>query len=505
MRLNNNSLSGLPEAIAKPRYNRDLIKAGIVHLGLGAFHRAHQAVYTENCLNRFGGDWKIIGVSLRTPDVRDRMQAQNELYTVVERGLATTKYQVIGAIEKVIYAPENTAAVLSAMSSQTCKIISLTITEKGYCHNVVSDALNTRHPDIKHDLQHLSAPCSAIGFIVAALSRRKEQNTCIPTIVCCDNLPRNGDHLRQLVIEFATIIDGELGQWIAGAVSFPNTIVDRIVPTPSLQTITDLHKEQGYTDNAVINTELFSQWIIEDRFTSGRPAWEEAGALLVKDVAPYEGAKLRLLNGCHSAIAYLGYLAGYKTVHHVMQQAEFKMFIHYLMHEEIRPTVCPPSSLDLDHYCQELFERFANPALNHRTYQIAMDGSQKLPQRLLSVVHDQIVSRDGKIDAVSLAIAGWVRYACGVDEKGEGYVVQDPLAETMSTLFEQHGLHAENLTHSFLSLEEIFGPSTPINQKDKDLLKVKVSYWLDQLISAGAAETVKRFICDKTLYHKPVD
>ena len=493
MILTEHSLPELSNLIVKPTYNRTQTKAGIVHLGIGAFHRAHQAVYTENTLNRFGGNWKIIGVSLRKPDIRDCLRPQNDLYTVVKKGISDSQYQIIGAIHEILYAPEDTGVVLSAMSSDDCKIITLTITEKGYCHDIASGTLNTDHPDISHDLQNILEPRSAIGFLVASLQTRKQQGTCIPTIVCCDNLPANGDGLKRLVIEFANLLDQNLAEWIAATVSFPNTMIDRIVPASSEQDVKELYGTHGYLDTAVINTENFSQWIIEDRFTSGRPAWEEVGVLLVTDVKPYEEAKLRLLNGCHSAIAYLGYLAGHKYVHQVMQQPESKKFIHYLMQEEIRPTVSPPSNLDLDQYCQQLLERFANPTLNHQTYQIAMDGSQKLPQRLLSVIHDQVI-RQGKIDAISLVIAAWIRYACGVDEKGNTYAVQDPFAEKLRTLFQKHGLSAEKLAAAFLDLKEIFGSPTDGNDEERALLKIKVSYWLDRLISQGIVKTVKYFI-----------
>ena len=496
MKLTEDNLHQLPDTILKPQYDRSLTNAGIVHLGIGVFHRAHQAVYTENVLNSFGGNWKIIGVSLKTPNIRDCMRPQNELYTVVEKGLSKARYQVIGSIHKILYAAEDTKTILSAMSHDDCKIISLTITEKGYCRDPVSGRLNIDHPDIAHDIRNILEPRSAIGFLVSSLQRRKNQNVCIPTIVCCDNLPQNGDNLRKQVLEFANWINSDLQEWITETVSFPNTMVDRIVPAVSSNDIEELNREQGYLDNAVVSTEFFSQWVIEDRFTSGRPAWEKVGALLVKNVNPYEEAKLRLLNGCHSAIAYLGYLAGHQYVHQVMQQHEFRAFIHYLMHEEIRPTVRPPPNLNLDQYCDELLERFTNPTLNHHTYQIAMDGSQKLPQRLLSVIHDQ-VARHGTIEATSLVIAAWIRYACGVDEQGNTYVVQDPLAEKLNTIFQEHGLNAEKLATTFLNLREIFGSSTGRNDNERELLKVKVSYWLEQLITPGTAKTIKYFIKNK--------
>ena len=487
MKLSDTNLGELPNDLQKPLYDRRRIKAGIVHLGPGAFHRAHQTIYTENILNRDGGDWGIIGVSLRSAAIRDKLMPQDNLYTVIEKNLSGDNARIIGAIRAILVAPENPEKILSVMSGNACKIISLTITEKGYCCNPATGNLDIYHPDIIHDLKNLSKPRSALGFLVASLGIRKTNNTCMPTIVCCDNLPHNGDRLSKLVIEFAAHIDKKLAAWIKENIPFPNTMVDRIVPATSAEDIIALEQNYGYFDQGMVKTEAFKQWVIEDKFASGRPPWETSGALLVRDVKPYEDAKLRLLNGCHSAIAYLGYLAGYKYVHQVMAQADFNKFIHTLMDQEIRPTVKPPKGLDIGQYCQDLRTRFTNPALHHETYQIAMDGSQKIPQRLLSVLHDQL-ARQGETAGLFLVIAAWMRYACGIDEQGKVFEVRDPMADKFTRIFQRHGLDAEKLSTAFLGLREIFGQMAA-----GDTLQAGISYWLEQLIKQGSAATIKAF------------
>ena len=492
MKLADTNLGRLPDTLQKPLYNRHQIKAGIVHLGLGAFHRAHLALYTENILNRNGGgdgkDWGIIGVSLRSPDIRDKLRPQDNLYTVIEKGVSKDKAYIVGAIKTVLVAPENPEKILSVMSSNDCKIISLTITEKGYCCHPASGSLDIHHPDIIHDLKNLSKPRSALGFLVASLGIRKTKGARIITIVCCDNLSHNGDRLKKLVTEFAGYIDKKLARWIKENIPFPNTVVDRIVPATSAENILELKKNYGYFDQAAVKTEAFSQWIIEDKFASGRPKWEEAGVLLVNDIKPYEGVKIRLLNGCHSAIAYLGYLAGHKYVHQVMAQPDFNKFICTLMHQEIRPTINPPAGLDMRQYCQDLLIRFTNPALHHETYQIGMDGSQKIPQRVLPVLNDQL-KRRGKTAGLLLVIAAWMRYTCGIDEQGKVFAVQDPMADKFIRIFEECGLDAEKLSTALLGLTEIFGQVA----RENKLLQPSICYWLEQLIEQGGAATIKAF------------
>ncbi len=502
MMLTNYKLAEISDDVAKPEYNRAQIKTGIVHIGPGAFHRGHQALYTEKTLNSFGGDWGIVGVSLRRPDVRNCLQPQDTLYTIVENGIAagatdssSSQYQIVGAIQKILYAAEDTGSVISVMSNDDCKIISLTITEKGYCKDLVKGGLNSKHPDIVHDIHNLEKPISAIGFIVAALKKRREAGVCVPTIVCCDNLPQNGTYLKHLVVEFARFIDLDLATWIKENVPFPNTMVDRIVPAQSLLDIEKLEANYGYRDNAVVNTEFYSQWIIEDCFASGRPAWEKVGALLVDDVQPYEKAKLRLLNGSHSAIAYLGFLSGHEYVHQVMQQPIFIAFIKHLMCEEVCPTVNPPENLDLGQYCDELLQRFTNPNLHHRTAQIAMDGSQKIPARFSGVIRSRLL-KGQPIEAVSLVVAAWIRFTNGLDEGGQEYVVHDPHTEALCKLHEVHGLNTEALVEAVLAVVEVCPTNVDEGDSHKQILVERSSYWLKKINTIGVFKTVEMFVSE---------
>lgn len=475
---------------AVPGYSRDKAGTGIVHLGLGAFHRAHQAAYTDSAMAEFGGDWKILGVSLRNPSVRDRLKPQNGLYTLAEMNDRVTNYRIIGSIERVLVAREDPRAVVDAMCAGSCRIVSLTITEKGYCHDPATGRLNTDHADIRHDRQRPSHPVTALGFITESLAIRREKGLPVPTILCCDNLPSNGDTLRGLVAEFAALRDPELAAWIAAKVPFPNSMVDRIVPATQPEDIEQLREVCGYVDEGVVKTESFSQWIIEDRFASGRPPWEALGVDMVEDVAPFELAKLRLLNGAHSAIAYLGYLAGYRYVHEVIADAVFRGYLCELMREEIIPTLAEPQGLELAVYADELLKRFANRALRHKVQQIAMDGSQKIPQRWLATIRERLRSGDG-IDGLALALAGWIRYVVGYDETGAAIDVQDPLADACKQIGQAsicNGvLDTQRLIDGIFGLDAVFAPDLARHTS----LKSTLGHWLGLMLAKGVSNTLK--------------
>ena len=400
-----------------PGYDRAGLRPGIVHLGLGAFVRAHLAAYTEDALAVAPGDWGIIGVSLQRPDQRDRLAPQDGLYTTLERDGGGVRARITGCVGRVLVAPEDPGAVLDAMAAPGCRIVSLTVTEKGYCHNPATGRLDTRHPDIIHDLT-AGAPRSAIGLIVAALGRRRAAGLAPFTVLSCDNLPNNGRLVAGLVAAFAGLRDADLAAWIAANGAFPATMVDRIVPAATQADLDDAAALTGLSDAAAISHEPFRQWVIEDRFVGGaRPGWERVGAQLVADVAPFEHMKLRLLNAAHSALAYLGYLAGHETIAAAVADPALRGFVRGLWREEIIPVVPAPPGVDLHRYADDLLTRFANPAIRHRTWQIAMDGSQKLPQRLLATARERLARGLG-IGRLALAIAAWIRYAGGTDEKG---------------------------------------------------------------------------------------
>jgi fructuronate reductase len=483
------SLETLPRIAhaALPRYNLAHAKVGIVHLGIGAFHRAHQAVYIDDRLAAGETGWAICGASLRSPDTALALRPQDGLYTVAVRSSEGDSLRVIGAVRELLVAPENPEALIRRMCNPAVRIVSLTVTEKGYCHDPATGTLNASHPDIVADLAFPSEPRSTPGFLVEALLRRRSLGVPPFTILCCDNLPANGPTVRRIVTAFATLRDPALGRFVEQEVAFPATMVDRIVPATTDQDRERVTARLGVIDAWPVVTEPFSQWVIEDRFPSGRPRLEEAGAELVTDVAPYEAMKLRLLNGSHSVLAYLGYLAGHETIADTIADPPFARFVRDLMKQEISPTLVVPAGADLAAYRESLLRRFANPGLRHRTWQIAMDGSQKLPQRLLGTIRDRL--RSGvPIDRLALGVAGWMRYVAGFDEKRQPIDVRDPLAERLGRLTKESGLVAERLAPALLGIREIFPEELAADSR----FSGAVTDALDRLIRIGARAAVDR-------------
>jgi fructuronate reductase len=395
--------------------------------------------------------------SLRRADTRDALRPQGWLYTVAVRDAAGEALQVVGAVRDILVAPEDLAALLARMTDPAVRIVSLTVTEKGYCHDPATGELDTAHPDIRHDLAHPETPRSTPGFLVEALARRRVSPF---TVLCCDNLPANGRTVARIVHRAAELRDPELAAWIAGEVAFPSTMVDRIVPATTGADRTRIAARLGLEDAWPVVTEPFSQWIIEDRFPTGRPAWEEVGAVLAAEVEPYERMKLRLLNGSHSALAYLGCLAGLETVAETVADPGIGSYLGALMRDEIAPTLDGPAGIDLDGYIAALLARFANPALRHRTAQIAMDGSQKLPQRLLGTIRDRL-ARGLPIPRLALAVAAWMRFVAGVDERGRALRIDDPLADRLRAAAGRAEPSPERLILELLGIAEIFGADLP--------------------------------------------
>lgn len=437
LRLHPSVLDRLPGSVVRPSYDRAALHAGIVHLGVGAFQRAHLGVVNEAALNA-GADrhWGIVGVSLRQPDTRDALQPQGGLYTVAIRdaddhGAARESLQVIANLLEVLVAPERPAAVLERIAHPDTRIVSLTVTEKGYCHEPANGELRFDHPDIAHDLAEPDAPRSAVGSIVRGLALRRARGHGPVTLMSLDNLPANGRTLRGLVLAFAARVEPGLGEWIASGCTFPNSMVDRIVPRT-----TDADRERiaarlGVHDAWPVTGEPFLDWAVEDRFAAGRPAWEHGGARFVAEAEPYEKLKLRMVNGAHSALAYLGSMAGWMTVDRAIAQPALRACIESLMRDEIEPTLTDLRGLDIAAYRERLLQRFSNPALQHQTRQIAMDGSQKLPQRLLGTVRDRL-RMNQSIERLSLAVAAWLHHLRGIDEAGQAYDIQDPLAQALA-------------------------------------------------------------------------
>src|SRR3954466_1796068 len=443
-RLSLAALDRLPDECERLAYDVGAVRVVIVHLGIGAFHRAHQAVYVDDRLAAGETAWGICGVSLRSADTAEALAPQDGLYPVAVRSGAGERLRVIGSVRRLLVAPDDPAALLDAMTDPAVRIVSLTVTEKGYCHDPATGDLNPAHPDVAADLADPASPRSAPGVLVEALRRRRAAGRKPFTVLCCDNLPENGRTVGRVLARFAGLRDPDLGRWGEPGVAFPSTMVDRIVPATSEADRAAVAARLGLEDAWPVMAEPFTQWVIEDRFGDGRPRFEEGGAELVADVAPYELMKLRLLNGSHSTLAYLGYLAGYETVSDTVANLAFARLIRRLMDEEITPTLTVPPGADLSRYKASLLERFANPALKHRTWQIAMDGSQKLPQRLLGTIRDRLRA-GAPIERLALGVAAWMRYVLGIDEAGRPIDLRDPMSARLIDLAQAAGPDADRL------------------------------------------------------------
>ncbi|RAZ87274.1 mannitol dehydrogenase family protein [Mesorhizobium hawassense] len=452
-RLSERTLRSLPREVSVPAYDRVGMTPGIVHLGVGAFHRAHQTAYVDACLSDGESDWGIVGVSLRSPDTRDALAPQDGLYTLAIRDSAGEQLQVIGSIQSLFVAPEKPGAVLAALTDPRIRIVTLTITEKAYLR-AADGTLDGAHPDIVHDLANPRAPKTAHGFLAEALARRRAAGTPPFTVLCCDNLPANGATLHRLLIEFAALQDSrqggaDLARHIADEVAFPSSMVDRIVPATTDADRARIAKQLGVEDAWPVMTEPFRQWVIEDRFPAGRPAWEKFGVTMVEDVRPFEDMKLRLLNGAHSGIAYLGLLSGHATVDRAFADPSIRQFVDRLWAEAV-PTLPRDAGLDTVAYTVELAARFSNTALAHRTAQIANDGSQKLPQRIVASALARL--KAGLLpEHLSLVAAAWIAACAARGGTLPESHFTDPLDAALGDLFSSN-LPTEEMTKAVFDL-----------------------------------------------------
>jgi fructuronate reductase len=454
------ALASQTEHLLSPAWRDPAI--GIVHLGIGNFHRAHEAVYTEEAMLAAGGDWGICGVTLQG-DVskRDALMAQDGLYSVVERGPDGVRVTVIRALKEVLAMPHDRSRLFELLADSNVRIVSLTVTEKGYCLDPRTGDVDLNHLAIQHDLAHPDLPSSVPGILTAALKQRRDAGTPPFTVLSCDNLSHNGAALEQAVLSFARALSEELAGWIETHVAFPSTMVDRIVPAT-----TDAERDAagdalGLRDAVPVPCEPFRQWVVEDHFPTGRPAWTRVGVQLVDDVLPFELAKLRMLNATHSTLAYLSLLAGFKTIDEAIAHPPLRALIRTMMTQEIAPTLDMPTSFDLLAYRDALLARYANPALKHRTAQIAMDGSQKIPPRLLTTIEARL-NAGQTIERLALAVAAWFVFLRGHADDGTRYDISDPLAARLTA-----NVSAEpaELVDTLLGFNEIF-PATLAARED---------------------------------------
>lgn len=485
-RLTNATLDRLPADVVRPAYDRRQLGTGIVHLGPGAFHRGQEAVFTDAAITAAGDlRWGILGVGLRSPDIRDALRPQDFLYSVAARDDAAEEIRVIGALTGILVAPENPLAVIAAMADPQVAIVSLTVTEKGYGLDPASGDLDCSHPDIRHDLDHPESPRSALGLVVAALARRRAATLPPFAVLCCDNLSENGATVARLAHQFAAELDPDLAAHIAGDVAFPSTMLDRIVPATTDADRAQVALRLGLIDHAPVIAEAHNQWVVEDHFPLGRPDWAAAGVKLVGDVAPYEAIKLKLLNASHSALAYLGSLAGHETIADATADPVFRRFIEDMMEVEVLPTLRVPTAVDAAGYARSVVTRFANRAIRHRTAQIAMDGSQKLPPRLLGTIRNRL-AEGAAFDHLALAVAGWMRFVTGLDEQGRSIDLRDPLAVRIADVTRGAGRDAGRLVAGLTGIAEIFGTDLPGNARFTDAVHKAI----DRIFAVGARQAV---------------
>ncbi len=486
IKLNEASLSSLASHVRVPKYDRHQITNGIVHIGVGGFHRAHQALYLDNYFHEHpGSDWGICGVGLLEFDkrMRDALTSQDCLYTLVEKSPSGDRARVIGAITKYLFAPDNRQAVIDTLADPKCRIVTLTITEGGYYYIEGSGEFDANHPTIQYDLQHPHEPIGVYGFLTAALDRRRQQGIAPFTLLSCDNLQGNGNIARKMLTAFAQMQNPELGRWVAEHVAFPNCMVDRITPATTPADIKMVAEQFNIDDAFPVVAEPFLQWVVEDNFCAGRPNWEAVGVQMTSDVHPYEMMKIRLLNASHLLIGYLGSLAGYTYVHEVMADALIRQAVDCLM-AEVTPTLEPVPGIDLDDYKKTLIERFANPKIRDQLPRLCLNSSAKIPKFVLGSLRDAL-RQEGAIDYMSLTIAAWFRYLNGLDDQGNPIAIDDPIAGTLTQLARSTGSDPKQL----LNLTEIFGdlPQSP-------RLPLLVTTHLRSFYEFGTQETLAKFL-----------
>jgi mannitol 2-dehydrogenase len=454
--LNSRTLAYWSGRLPVPEYDRDLVTPGVVHFGVGGFHRAHQAMYHDRVMNEGAApDWGICGVGVMAADeaMKQALDAQDGLYTLVlKHSDGTYEPRVIGSIVEYLFAPDDPEAVIERMAAESTRIVSLTITEGGYNINDLTGEFDQANPDVLHDLQPGAVPRTTFGLITAALRRRRRHGLAPFTVMSCDNLQGNGHLTKRVFTDFARLRDTELGDWIESEVRFPNSMVDRITPVTTDADRAEVRERFGIDDRWPVVCEPFTQWVLEDSFTAGRPRYEDVGVQLVDQVEPYELMKLRLLNASHQAMCYFGYLAGYRLVHEAAQDPLFQAFLLGYMNQEASPTLPPVPGVDLDGYKHTLIERFSNPQVRDTIARLCAQSSDRIPKWLLPVVREQLAT-GGEIKRSAAVVASWARYAEGVDEQGQPIEVVDRLADSLMQLARRQREDPD----AFIANRDVFG------------------------------------------------
>ncbi len=451
------TLAGIAASgVAVPTYDRSAVRVGIVHVGVGGFHRAHQAMYIDGLMNSGAAlEWGICGVGVLPQDarMRDVLHSQDGLYTLVLKAPdGTWTPRVIGSIVEYLLAPDDPDAVVEKMADPATRVVSLTVTEGGYNVHAVTGEFDTRTPDVVHDLADGVAPRTSFGLVVEALRRRRDRGVPPFTVSSCDNIQGNGDVARAMFGAFARFKDAELGAWVAANVHFPNSMVDRITPQTTDDDRAQVAQRFGITDGWPVVCEPFTQWVLQEDFPLGRPPYEQVGVQVVDDVEPYELMKLRLLNASHQGLCYFGYLAGYRLVHEVCQDPLFAEFLLRYMEDEATPTLEDVPGIDLAAYRHELITRFSNAGVRDTVARLCAESSDRIPKWLLPVIRAQLAA-GGPIGRSTAIVASWARYDEAVDEDGEPITIVDALRDTLVPL--AHSQRTEPL--AFVANRDVFG------------------------------------------------
>jgi fructuronate reductase len=485
-RLSLATLDRLP-ASARPLVRPGEAGAGIVHFGLGAFHRAHQAVYTEEAVAAAGGDWGIVAVAPRRRQLVDTLAAQDGLFSVTSLDGAGARTRAVGALAGVRHAPSDPLAVAALLADPAIRVVTLTVTEKAYLLDPANGRLLVDDP-LRAELSGQADPLTVPGLLVAGLRARARADAGPIALVSCDNLPANGRRLRSAVTQALALAGpsaAAAAEWVEANVTFPCTMVDRIVPATTPATLATARTALGVVDLAAVAAEPYRQWVIEDDFPAGRPAWQAAGAVLTHDAGPYERLKLRCLNGVHSALAYLGALAGCETIAESLALPGLPAVLERFVAEDIAPSLDPPDGLSVLDYGRSVLDRFANPAIGHRTWQVAMDGSQKLPQRVLHTIEDRR-SVGASPRWAALVVAAWMRFVSGYDDAGRPLPLDDPLAEEIRKALTGSDRNPGAAVDALLQLDQVFAPELA----DDQVIRRLIVEWLEALTRHGVARTL---------------
>ncbi|MBZ9991588.1 mannitol dehydrogenase family protein [Mesorhizobium sp. BH1-1-5] len=473
-------LGRLPSDVRKPAYDRAELKSGIAHIGVGAFHRCHQAEYTDDLLAQDFDRWGLVGINIRPPLLAETLGKQDGLYTRLIRQNDEVEARIVGSIVRVVDSQDNAAPALEVLASPDIEMVTMTVTEKGYCHIPSSGALDLNHPDIAHDLANLETPRSVPGILARALELRMATHRRPVTLLSCDNIPTNGTILGNVVRTFAERRGGKLADWIEANVAFPSAMVDRIAPATTEADIDTIEQRFGYRDAAVVVGERFRQWVIENRFAGRVPRWDRVGATFVDDVTAFEHLKMRVLNGAQTTLSYLGVLGGFEHTFEAIADPLLATFVRRMLTEETLPTLMPVPGIQPSAYVEQSLSRLTNTAIRHRNHQIATDGSQKIVQRLLNPIRDRLAKGDS-IALLSVPVAGWMAYLIRASARfGRAWQVSDPFAGKIAAIADRIGSDSGALVDSILAIDAIFDPSLAANA----IFRAHVVGGLDGLLSS---------------------